>query len=222
MLFVYLLGNEEKQGGLGPKVNYSYKRTYEKLKKVNFLSGVGLNGRKPRKKPLLTKMHKEKRLHWAKKHLSWTVDDWEKVLFSDESPFELFQKSRNAWVRRRIGEEFKAECVTPTVKHGGGKIMIWGCFSIHGTGKLKRIIGNMNGAMYREILKTYMTPHMQTLPRGTIFQHDNDPKHRSKIVQKYLEGTKCKVLSWLSQSPDLVFVNVSCLILNCVHFFSLR
>ena len=143
------------------------------------LAEVGLNGRKPRKKPLLTKVHKEKRLQWAKKYSSWTVNDWEKVLFSDESPFELFQKSQNAWVRRRVGEEFKAECVTPTVKHGGGKIMIWSCFSIHGTGKLKRIIGNMNGAMYREILKTYMTPHMQTLPRGTIFQHDNDPKHRS-------------------------------------------
>ncbi|KAI3354553.1 hypothetical protein L3Q82_019047 [Scortum barcoo] len=40
----------------------------------------------------------------------------------------------------------------PTVKHGGGSIMLWGCFSVAGTGKLVRIEGKMNAAMYRDIL----------------------------------------------------------------------
>ncbi len=38
----------------------------------------------------------------------------------------------------------------PTVKHGGGNIMLWGCFSAKGTGQLHRIKGTMNGAMYRQ------------------------------------------------------------------------
>ena len=40
----------------------------------------------------------------------------------------------------------------PTVKHGGGSIMQWGCFSAAGTGRLVRIEGKMNAAMYRDIL----------------------------------------------------------------------
>jgi hypothetical protein len=30
--------------------------------------------------------------------------------------------------------------------------MLWGCFSVVGTGRLTRIEGKMNGAEYREIL----------------------------------------------------------------------
>jgi hypothetical protein len=38
------------------------------------------------------------------------------------------------------------------VKHGGGKIILWGYFSAAGTGRLVRIEAKMNGAKYREIL----------------------------------------------------------------------
>uniref|UniRef100_A0A8C4TCR5 Uncharacterized protein n=1 Tax=Erpetoichthys calabaricus TaxID=27687 RepID=A0A8C4TCR5_ERPCA len=40
----------------------------------------------------------------------------------------------------------------PTVKHGGGSIMLWGCSSAAGTGRLVRIKGKMAAAMYRDIL----------------------------------------------------------------------
>jgi hypothetical protein len=39
-----------------------------------------------------------------------------------------------------------------SVKHGGYSIMLWGCFSAAGAGRLVRIEGKMNGAKYREIL----------------------------------------------------------------------
>ncbi len=37
----------------------------------------------------------------------------------------------------------------PTIKHGGGNIMLWGCFSDKGTEQL-HLIKKTNGAMYRQ------------------------------------------------------------------------
>ena len=40
----------------------------------------------------------------------------------------------------------------PTVKHVGGNIMLWGCFSAAGTRRLVRIEAKMNGAKYIKFL----------------------------------------------------------------------
>jgi len=62
----------------------------------------------------------------------------------------------------------------PTVKHGGGSIMLWGCFSLSGTGRLVRIEGKMNAAMYRHILDENLFQSTLDLRMGRrfIFQHD--------------------------------------------------
>jgi hypothetical protein len=46
----------------------------------------------------------------------------------------------------------------PTVKHGGGSIMLSRCFSAAGTGRLVRIEGKINGAKYRNILDEKPAP----------------------------------------------------------------
>jgi transposase len=95
----------------------------------------------------------------------------------------------------------------PTMKHGGGKIQVWGCYSYHGVGPIKRIQGIMNGPMYRGILKTHMAPYLRKLKREKnvdyIFQQDNDPKHTSKVAKNYLKNANIVLLEWPSQSPDL-------------------
>ncbi len=64
--------------------------------------------------------------------------------------------------------------VLPTVKHGGGSIMVWGCMIAAGTGELQFIKGPMNANMYCDILKQSMIPSLQILGRRAVFQHDND------------------------------------------------
>ena len=50
---------------------------------------AGLKGCKARKKPYLSEVNKKKRLLWAKEHQDWTDEDWAKVVWSDESIFEV-------------------------------------------------------------------------------------------------------------------------------------
>lgn len=50
---------------------------------------ANLHGRKARRKPLLTEDQKKKRLLWAKKYKNWTVEDWSKIIWSDESNVEV-------------------------------------------------------------------------------------------------------------------------------------
>ncbi len=84
--------------------------------------------------------------------------------------------------------EYNPKNTIPTVKHGGGNIMLWWCFSAKGTGWLHRIEGSMDGAMYREILANNLLPSVRALKmgRGWVFQHVNDPKHTARATKEWL------------------------------------
>ncbi|GBN57888.1 hypothetical protein AVEN_26547-1, partial [Araneus ventricosus] len=46
---------------------------------------MGLCSRRPTRVPLLTKRHRQLRLQWAWEHRDWTMDEWKRVVWSDES-----------------------------------------------------------------------------------------------------------------------------------------
>ena len=163
----------------------------------------GLFGRRPAKKPFISLKNRRARISFAKSHVDWTVADWSKVLFSDESKFEIFNKNVQ-YIRRRVGERFNVANLSPTVKHGCGNIMVWGAFSAVGVGPLKLIEGKMTKTVYRDILNDVMYPYAkENLSEDFIFQQDNDPKHTSKIVKEWFRSEKVSILEWPSQSPDL-------------------
>ncbi|GAB0092568.1 hypothetical protein DMENIID0001_075710 [Sergentomyia squamirostris] len=105
------------------------------------------------KNSLLRPQNKIKRLQWAKNHSSWTSREWTKVLWSDESKFQIFGSRRRVFVRRRQGERANMECIVPTVKHGGDSVMVWGCFGNNTTGDLKLIEGVLNKEGFNQILE---------------------------------------------------------------------
>ncbi|XGW22217.1 hypothetical protein V3C99_004875 [Haemonchus contortus] len=51
------------------------------------LREAGLFGRRPAKKPLISAKNRKARLDWAQAHKNWTVRQWRKVIWSDESKF---------------------------------------------------------------------------------------------------------------------------------------
>jgi len=130
------------------------------------LHDVGLFGRIGIKKPLISRKNKQARLQFAKDHQNWTIEDWKKVAFSDESKFNLFGSDGRQHVRRPIGSRNDVRYQIPTVKHGGGSVTVWGVFSAQGVGPLVEINGIMNAAIYKDILEqnllTYAEETMST------------------------------------------------------------
>ena len=66
--------------------------------------------------------------------------------------------------------------MVPTVKHGGGSVLMWGCMSAACVGELRFIDVIMNSQMYCSILKEKMLPSLRALGRRALFQHDNEPE----------------------------------------------
>lgn len=165
----------------------------------------GLYGRVARRKPFLKDIHKKCRLKFATSHLGDTPNMWKKVLWSDETKIELFGNNAKRYVWRKSNTAHHPEHTIPTVKHGGGSIMVWACFSSAGTGNMVKIDGKMDGAKYRTILEENLMESAKDLRLGRrfVFQQDNDPKHKAKSTMEWFTNKHIQVLEWPSQSPDL-------------------
>uniref|UniRef100_A0A8C5PSH6 Transposase n=1 Tax=Leptobrachium leishanense TaxID=445787 RepID=A0A8C5PSH6_9ANUR len=170
------------------------------------LNELKLYGRGPRRTPLLTQRHKKARLQFAKMYLSKPKSFWENVLWTDETKIELFGKAHHSTVYRKQNEAYKEKNTVPTVKYGGGSMMLWSCFAASGTGCLECVQGIMKSEDYQRILGRTVEPSVRKLglrPRSWVFQQDNDPKHMSKSTQKWLATKRWRVLKWPAMSLDL-------------------
>lgn len=165
---------------------------------------AGLRAYKTVKKPLISKKNRLARLQFARKYLKWSLQKWKCVLFSDETKFNLHGSDGRCFVRRPKGESLNPKYTKGTVKHGGGNVMVWGCFSGQGVGPIHKIEGIMRGEDYKTILSDVMLPYASwEMPLAWVFQHDNDPKHTSKVVKQWISNEQLCVLDWPAQSPDI-------------------
>lgn len=167
------------------------------------LQQAGLRGCVAAKKPLRTKTHRKKRLDWCLQRKDWTAEEWGKVLFSDESTFELIP-SRRVWVRRRKGERYHQDCINSTVKYGGGKIQVWGCMSANGVGTLRVVNGRLNAKAYVRLICQHLEADGNRLCGNDFtFQQDGAPCHTAESTKAWFCRKKIKLSTWPSQSPDL-------------------
>jgi transposase len=158
------------------------------------------------KKPFLHPRHIKQRLEFAKKYQEWTVEDWNRVIFSDETKINRIGSDGRKWVWKSPNAALKAQHVKGTHKFGGGNIMMWGCITAGGIGHTCRIEGNLDASLYVEILDGEFLDSLAFygLDKGqVIFQQDNDSKHTSKAARKWFMDNAINVLEWPAHSPDL-------------------
>ncbi len=122
------------------------------------LQQVGLHGHHPRRKHLLKLAHKKACKLFTEDNLAKSMNYWNHVLWSDESKVNLFDSYGVQHVWWSPGEEYQENCILPTIKHGGGSIMVLGCMTTAGIGELRFTEGNMDSNMHCDILKQKMMP----------------------------------------------------------------
>ena len=171
------------------------------------LQEAGLYGRVARHLAIFTDEHKRKRLSFANGYKLWTVEDWSRVLFSDETIFNGAGFSGQVWVRRPRGESLNEEYCVDRKPHPV-KVNMWGCFCANGVGYCYIFNENMDAKLLKRI---FSSGHLieSAEDRGLMnegqwwFLQDNDPKHKSKEVQKWLHDHGISCIDFPPLSPDL-------------------
>ncbi len=147
---------------------------------------------------------RQRRLTWTKKKKNWTVAQWSKVLFSDESKFCISFGNQGPRVWRKGGEAHSSSCLKSSVKFPQS-VKIWGAMSSAGVGPLCFLKTNVTAPVYQEILEHFMLPSADQLFKDAdfIFQHDLAPAHTAKSTNGWLNDHGVGVLDWPAISPDL-------------------
>lgn len=158
-----------------------------------------------RKKPHISKKNRVDRVNFAKKYLDEPPEFWEKVLFTDESKFNIFGWDGRIRVWRKPQDGLNPKYTAKTVKHNGGGVMVWGCMAANGVGNLHLINGIMDQYVYIDILKKNLRSSTDKLgiTRDYYFQQDNDPKHTSLNARLFLTYNTPHMIKSPAQSPDL-------------------
>lgn len=117
-------GREKSTAEIAGEVQVSQSTVARVLKKS------GYKKVKPTWKPDLTPTMKKARLEFAIRYKDWTIEDWKRVIWTDETSVILGQRRGNNRIWRTVEEG--QQPVTATIRErysGYTEFMFWGCFS---------------------------------------------------------------------------------------------
>ncbi|KAI6649832.1 hypothetical protein LOD99_6382 [Oopsacas minuta] len=182
---------------------------------------VGVRSFKRQEIPRLSQKNIQDRLNFARKHQYWTVNDWKKVLWSDESPFQLFATPNKQ--NNRVWAKNKQDVPSVFSVKFPAKIHVWGMMSHQALSELHIIPQgqSINSAYYiNQILaKTCMEAVHRCRNNGSvlerpmlenmsefIFMQDGAPAHTANATQKWCQdhlNAFWRKIEWPGNSPDL-------------------
>jgi len=145
---------------------------------------------------MIRDINKQKRLLWWQQQLV-NDEDFSDYIWTDECSV-IIERKRKTY--RRIGQPRKLK---PKPKHPL-KLHIWGGISMRGATRLVMFKDTLTAIRFGKVLKKGLIPFVRSkFPCHHKFQQDNDPKHRSNYIKKFLKDHKIEWCKTPAESPDL-------------------
>ncbi|GFV46845.1 transposable element Tcb2 transposase [Trichonephila clavipes] len=169
------------------------------------LHGGGLFARRPVRCVPLTPAHRRRRSLWCRKHWNWRDNEWERVLFADESRFSLSRDSHRILIWRERGSRNHPSNIIERDRYGGRGVLVWGGIMLGSRTDLHIFdAGSVNGTRYcNEILLPYVRLFRGAMCLQILFMDDNAPCHRTVAAEQLLESEDIERMDWPARSPDL-------------------
>ncbi|GFY32356.1 HTH_Tnp_Tc3_2 domain-containing protein [Trichonephila clavipes] len=165
------------------------------------LTEVGLRSRRPLRRLPLTPHHRQCQLDFCRPRATWSVTDWRRVIFSDESRFSLRADDHRTRVWRRTGQRSDPAFIVERHTAISQGVTVWGAISWDTRSSLVVLQGTLKARRdVDDILTPIVLPMLSSRP-GAIYQQDNARPHTARLSQQCLQGYD--VLPWPSRSPDL-------------------
>jgi transposase len=177
--------------------NVSGRAIRRALKKEGFSRHIA------RRKPPISEANRVARLQWAREHIDWTREQWETILWTDET-WVLPGKHTRIWVTRAAGEEWDPTCIIEKIPRKQGW-MFWGSFhgGIKGPGVFwEKDWGTINQTTYRERIVPVIHGWIRMHPHLSLMQ-DGAPGHAARATIEDLHERGINVIWWPAFSPDL-------------------
>src|SRR3979490_2192474 len=105
-----------------------------------------------KKKPHLSQKHRRERMDFAIRHKDWTLDDWKRVVWSDETKINCLESDGRKWAWKRAGEGVSDRLAEGIVKFGGGSVIVWDYMLWDRPGYACKINDRMDGNLFIQIL----------------------------------------------------------------------
>ncbi|GFY11460.1 HTH_Tnp_Tc3_2 domain-containing protein [Trichonephila clavipes] len=137
------------------------------------LTEVGLRSRRPLRRLPLTPHHRQCRLDFCRPRATWSVTDWRRVIFSDESRFSLGADYHRTRVWRRTGQRSDPAFIVERHTAISQGVTVWGAISWDTRSSLGVLQGTLTARRYvDDILTPIVLPMLSSHP-GAIYQQDN-------------------------------------------------
>ncbi|GFU27988.1 DDE_3 domain-containing protein [Trichonephila clavipes] len=128
------------------------------------------------------------RLDFCRPRATWSVTDWRRVIFSDESRFSLSTDDHRTRVWRRTGQRSDPAFIVERHTAISQGVTVWGAISWDTRSSLVVLQGTLTARRYvDDILTPIVLPMLSSRP-GAIYQQDNARPHTARLSQQCLQG----------------------------------